>query len=154
MEFILNLINSLGAFELNLLASAVFLFTTFLTRYLFRKISKSSKLFLKLYEEMYFYKFIAHKSIYESEEIPDPLKFFFQTCLMSLKWLILAFMVLVFFHGVKAITSGEWFLLGGYWFSFNYMFEAYMWARDSRYDKTAKIIYEERIAKNGNTNNS
>ncbi|MAM71769.1 MAG: hypothetical protein CMP91_11580 [Gammaproteobacteria bacterium] len=154
METILNNINSLGGFELNLLASTTFLIATLVARYLFKKVSSSSKLFIKLYENMYFYKYVAHKNIYELSEIPEQVKFFFQTCLMCLKWLILSLMVLLFFHGVSALTSGNWFLLVGYWISFNYMLEAYMWARDSRNDKTAKAIHQERISSNSSTESS
>jgi hypothetical protein len=144
MESILNFINSLGSFEVNILASSVFLLTTLIARSLFKRAASGGKIFIKLYEDMYFYKYVAHKNIYESNEIPEPIKFFFQTCLMTLKWLILSLMVLVFFHGVTALVEAQWFLLIGYWVAFNYMFEAYMWARDSRNDKTAKIIHEER----------
>ncbi|MBE9399693.1 hypothetical protein IOQ59_20710 [Pontibacterium sp. N1Y112] len=154
MESLLNTINGLGGFEVNLLASTIFLVATLLVRYLFKQAAEHSKLFLKLYEEMYFYKYIAHKNIYESKDVPEQVKFFFQTCLMSLKWIILSLMILIFIHGVKALTSGEWFLLAGYWFSFNYMLEAFMWARDSRNDKTAKIIHEERVSKNNAAQNS
>ncbi|WP_036799520.1 hypothetical protein [Photobacterium marinum] len=144
MVSILDRINSLGPFEVNILASSIFLFATFFIRFLFKKAACHSKLFLKVYEEMYFYKYVVHKNIYELEDVPNQVKFFFQAVLMCLKWLLLALMVLVFTHGVTALTSGEWFLLVGYWFSFNYLLEAYMWARDSRNDKTAKAINERR----------
>lgn len=42
----------------------------------------------------------------------------------------------------------------GCWFPFNYIFETYTWSRDSRSDKTAKIIYEEYLSKNRTSHNS
>tara|TARA_R110001583_G_scaffold94384_7_gene237895 strand:+ start:5363 stop:5569 length:207 start_codon:yes stop_codon:yes gene_type:complete len=45
-------------------------------------------------------------------------------------------------------------MFAGYWFAFNYMLEAYMWARNSTNDKSAKIIQKERESKQLEAQNS
>ena len=130
-----------------MLSALVFAVLVFVTRLLFRAGLRSGKTFIGQYTEIYIYRYIAHHRIFDSEEVPEPLRIFFYVCLSSLAWFLVGLLMLVFFYGVRALAAGDWFLFFGHWFAFNSIFEGYMWARDSRNDKTAKALYEEKTKK-------
>lgn len=151
MESILTKINSLGTFELNLLSAAVFAALVFFTSFLYRKILKGGKIFVGKYAETYLYRYLAHHRIFGSEEIAEPLRIFFYVCLSSVAWLLVGLLILVFIYGVRALASGEWLIFLGHWFAFNSMFESFMWARDSRNDKTGKALFDAKFGKAENS---
>ncbi len=145
MEHLLEQINSLGSFELNLLASAVFGVLILIGKFLLNKAQEFGKHLVGDYEKRYLYKYASHHEIFNSPELPKPTRQFFYVILTALTWLIAAVMALVFVYGVKALTSKDWFIFLGHWFAFNYLYEALTWAKDSREDKTAKALVEQQI---------
>ena len=152
MENILNYINNLGQFQLNLLSATVFAILLYITQKIIKKSKNSSIEFLNIYKESYLHKYIAHHKIYESEEVALPVRFFFHVSLMSIMWLFIGLLILIFFYGVQALSTGNWFIFLGHWFAFNSFLEGYMWSRDSRKDETAKELFEKKYGQENTEN--
>lgn len=151
MEALLRKINSLGSFEVNLLAAVVFgivvVITRFLGKLLVKRLAESGVRIAKLYAENYLQKYLAHHAIFGSKEIAEPVRLFFLVILTSIAWLFLSALMLVFFYGVNALATGKWFIFLGHWFALNCLIEGFLWAKDSRNDKIPKAIYDAKFGK-------
>ena len=145
MDSILGWIEQLSPFLQGVLGSAVFAFTTFIAQKVIKKSKSSGAKFLDAYKTLDVHKHLLHKHFVRSGE-PQMVTFGVSVALLqSARWLVLALMIMIFVFGVQSAVDGRWFYVAGAWFSFNSMFEAWNWVKDSSNVKSVEHVSQEKI---------
>ncbi|TOB31028.1 V3/V1b-type arginine vasotocin receptor, partial [Vibrio parahaemolyticus] len=65
--------------------------------------------------------------------------------LVSARWSLLSFMILIFVFGIQAAIDGKWLYVAGSWFAFNAMLEARSWVKDSSTAQAVSHIDQDKI---------
>ncbi|EGQ9635555.1 V3/V1b-type arginine vasotocin receptor [Vibrio vulnificus] len=145
MDFVLNWIDQLSSFNQGLLGSAVFAISSWFVQKVFSKAKSSGSEFLDAYITLDVHKHVLHKHYVRSKNIQMASYGSSIALLLAARWVILAFMSLIFVFGVQSALDGKWLYVVGAWVSFNYMFEARNWVKDSGTDKSVAHIDQEKV---------
>ncbi|MEZ8138917.1 V3/V1b-type arginine vasotocin receptor [Vibrio splendidus] len=145
MELILNWIGQLNSFYQGLLGSAVFAISSWVVQKLFNKTKSSGSEFLEAYSTLDVHKHLLHKHYVRSKDIQLASYGSSIALLIAARWVLLAFMCLIFVFGVQSALDGKWLYVIGAWVSFNYMFEARNWVKDSGSDASIAHIDKDKV---------
>lgn len=144
MEFILNYIESLSPFIQSLAGSAVFLFSSWLFRYLFAKAKKGGTVFFDHYSRIDVIKHVLHKEYVNSTNIQHASYGASVALLQASRWLIRALLIAIFFVGLSSILNGNWLFVAASWFCFNATYEAFNWVKDTSNVSHISHVSEEK----------
>jgi hypothetical protein len=128
---IIAIIEQQSPFVQGLIASAVFGFSIWFVRAIFRMISKSSSVFFKQYQRDLLAKHWLHRHYVNSN---DQYRFslgFNVVVLQSIRWMIRGVLIFLFFFAVESILESNWLSVACAWLVFNCFLEAGQWAKDS-----------------------
>ncbi|WP_373939058.1 V3/V1b-type arginine vasotocin receptor [Vibrio kanaloae] len=145
MDSILNWIEHLNSFYQGLLGSAVFAISSCVAQKLFSKTKSSGAEFLESYTTLDVHKHLLHKHYVRSKNIQLASYGSSIALLIAARWVLLAFMCLIFVFGVQSALDGKWLYVIGAWGSFNYMFEARNWVKDSGSDTSIAHIDKDKV---------
>ncbi len=145
MDYILNWIEQLNSFYQGLLGSAVFALSSWFVQKLFSKAKSTGSEFLDAYITLDIHKHVLHKHYVRSKNIQMASYGSSIALLLAARWAILSFMILIFVFGVQSALDGKWLYVVGAWVSFNYMFEARNWVKDSGTDKSIAHIEKDKV---------
>ncbi|UDM63454.1 hypothetical protein KIJ96_21065 (plasmid) [Pseudoalteromonas piscicida] len=145
MDFILNWIDQLNSFYQGVLGSAVFAISSWFAQKIFTKAKSSGSEFLNAYITLDVHKHVLHKHYVRSKNIQMASYGSSIALLNAARWAILAFMSLIFVFGVQSALDGKWLYVVGAWVSFNYMFEARSWVKDSGTGKSVAHIDKDKV---------
>jgi len=145
LEQIFYWIEQLSSFQQSLLGSAVFAISSYFIQKLFKKAKSSGSAFLDAYTDFDVHKHLLHKHYVRSKDIQMSSYGSSIALLLAARWVLLGVMVLIFVFGVQSALEGKWLYVIGAWVSFNYMFEARTWVKDSGDDASVRHIKPEKI---------
>ncbi|RTR40150.1 V3/V1b-type arginine vasotocin receptor [Shewanella canadensis] len=143
MSSILEVINSYSPFEQSLIGSAVFLFSSWLVRLIFKKAKNSGAHLFHEYSKIDVVKHTLHKEYINTNNMQFSTFGSSMALLHASRWVIKALLISVFFVGLSSILKGDWLYVVASWFSFNCILEANSWVKDSSSDECVSHVPED-----------
>lgn len=144
IEYIFTYIDGLTSFQQGLLGSAVFAFTSWLARKIYKKIKSSGIQTFHAYSELDVLRHVLHKHYISSTNIHEVSYGASLVLLRSFEWFIKATLTMTFFFAVDSIFQSQWLYVVASWFTFNCLLEAHNWVKDSSREKAVSYIEENK----------
>ncbi|MFW1531219.1 V3/V1b-type arginine vasotocin receptor [Vibrio parahaemolyticus] len=145
MEHVLNWITSLNPFYQSILGAAVFAFSSWLLQQVIKKGKSGGSKFWDAYTTLDIHKHLLHKHYVRSKNVQLSSYGSSIALLVSARWSLLSFMILIFVFGIQAAIDGKWLYVAGSWFAFNAMLEARSWVKDSSTAQAVSHIDQDKI---------
>ncbi|HCH0720500.1 TPA: V3/V1b-type arginine vasotocin receptor [Vibrio parahaemolyticus] len=145
MEHVLNWITSLNPFYQSILGAAVFAFSSWLLQQVIKKGKSGGSKFWDAYTTLDIHKHVLHKHYVRSENVQLSSYGSSIALLVSARWSLLSFMILIFVFAIQAAIDGKWLYVAGSWFAFNAMLEARSWVKDSSTAQAVSHIDQDKI---------
>ena len=140
---LLQYINGLSPFFQALWAAAVFAIGVVILRFLLGWLQRGGKFWFIAYSHVSVLKHIIYRDYVSSDLLSRSTWGNLFVVKQALKSLIGAIGILVFFGGVSAILSSEWFKFAFFFFAFNLLFDANSWLKDWSSEKDISGVSDD-----------